>query len=153
MPKSNAQQDSVGQVAEHSVRRVVDEFATIQMRNDRYASWQLAVIQLRNLLVERVQRGIGLRALAQQHDAFHHIVIIDDGAIFAPNCLSQLTQTNSRGLHNDAQIAHSDWSAVLHPHNCGSNIVSGLHQADGAHIECLLAALDKATAGIDVVRG
>ena len=35
----------------------------------------------------------------------------------------------------------------------GGDVVGGLHQADGAHIQRLLAALDESTAGVGVVVG
>ena len=73
------QNDSFGQVVQHRVRRVVHQIAAIQIRNDLHARRQdvhrSAAIDLG---VDRLQRGGGVRALAQKHDSFDHVIVVDD---------------------------------------------------------------------------
>ena len=72
-----------------------------------------------------------------------------------PSCLtngsSELTEPDLRRLHDVAEIAYADRCAVLHFDHGGADVVGSLHQADGAHVQRLLAALDEPTARVDVV--
>ena len=108
------QQNSIRQIAKHGAGGVVDQVAAVEMRNEFHASRKLVVVQLRHLFVQRIQRGIGLRALAQQHDAFHDVVIVDDCAIFAADGLAQLAQPHLGRLHHHPEVADANRSAVLH---------------------------------------
>ena len=51
----------------------------------------------------RVQRGVGVRALAQQHDAFDHVVVVDDLAVGAMDRLADLAQPDLRPLRDRAR--------------------------------------------------
>src|SRR5208282_6381475 len=103
--------------------------------------------------VERVEGGVGFGAFAQQDDAFDHILIVNDGAIFAADGFAELAETNLGCLHDDGNVANADGGSI-HALDDGSGDVAGrLHEADGAHIERLLAALDKSAARVGVVVG
>ena len=109
------QQHAVGQIAQDGVRGVVHQVAAVEVGNEFHALRQAAaVVQFVDFLVQRVESGIGLRALAQQDDAFDHIVIVDDGAIFMADGFAELAQTNFGRLHDHAKIAHPDRRSVLH---------------------------------------
>ena len=53
-----------------------------------------------DLLVDGFQRGVGIGALAQQHDAFHHVVVVDDLAVVAMDRLADLAQPDLRALRD-----------------------------------------------------
>ncbi len=151
------QQHSVGQVTQHRVRRVLHELAAVQMRNKLHAHRQqtaasIRSIQLVNLLVQIGERCLCHRALAQQHNPFHHIAVIDDRPIFLVNGFSQLSKADFRCLDHSAQVAHPHRRSVLHLHHGRGNVVRALHQSHGAHVQCLFAAFDKSAARVDVVR-
>ena len=110
-------------------------------------------VELSNLLVERIQRGIGLSAFAQKNDSFHRIVIVDDSAIFAADGFSELAQTHFGRLHHGCEIAHTNRRSILHLNHRCSDIIRGLHEAHGAYIECLFSALDETAPGICIVGG
>ena len=94
------QQHSVGQIAQHGVRRVMHQIAAIQMRDKLHSRRGagpavFAPVQFGDLCVQRLERGIGFGAFAQQDDAFDHVVVIDDRAIFAADRFAQLPKAHS----------------------------------------------------------
>ena len=103
--------------------------------------------------MERVERGVGFGAFAQQDDAFDHVLVIDDGAVFAADGFSQLPQTNLGRLHDNGDVADADGRSIHALDDGGGDVVGGLHEADGAHVERLLATLDESAAGVGVVVG
>ena len=60
-------------------------------------------VQLLHLVVNAVQRGVGFGAFAQQHDAFDHVVVVDDLAVRAVNRLADLAQPDLRALLHRAR--------------------------------------------------
>ena len=100
---------------------------------------QQAVVQFGDLLVKRIQRRVGFGALAQQDDAFDHVVIVDDCSIFMADGFAQLSQPDFGRLHDDAQIAHSHRRAVYDFDDGGADVVRVGHQSDRAHVQRLLA--------------
>ena len=51
-------------------------------------------------VVNGVQRRVGFGALAQQHDAFDHVVVVDDVAVGAMDRLADLAQADLRALRH-----------------------------------------------------
>ena len=99
------QDDAFGQVVQHGVGGVVDQIAAIEERNDLHAGRQDVIVQLLHFFVDRLQRGVGFGAFAQQHDAFHHIVVVDDLAVGAMNRLADLAQPDLRPLRHRGDVA------------------------------------------------
>ena len=95
------QDDAFGQVVQHGVRGVVHQIAAIEKRNDLHARRQDVLVEPLDLGVNAVQRRRRIRALAQEHDAFDHIVVIDHHAVGAVDGLADLPQTNLRPLRHD----------------------------------------------------
>ena len=150
------QQHAVGQIAQDGVGGVVHEFAAVEMGDELHALRQqsgfaIGAVQLVDLLMKRFEGGFGDGALAEQDDAFDHVVIVEDGAVFFADGLAQLAEANFGRLHDIAEIADADGSSVLHFDDGGGDVVGGLHEADSADVQGLLAALDESAAGVDVV--
>ncbi len=95
--------------------------------------------------------GVGFGAFAQQDDAFDHVLVINDCAVFLADGFAQLAETNLGCLYDDGEIADADGCSIHALNDRGGNIVGGLHQADGTHIERLLAALDESATGVGIV--
>jgi hypothetical protein len=103
--------------------------------------------------VEGFERGVGFGAFAKENDAFDHIVVVDDGAVFPADGFSELTEADLGGLHDFAKIADADRSPIDDFDEGRFEIGSGGHQADGANVESLLAPLNEASASVRVVVG
>ena len=151
------EQDAVGQIAQDGVRGVMHQFAAVEVGDEfhtwrQQASFAVVPVQFVNLLVQGVERGFGDGALAEQDDAFDDVVVVEDGAVFLADGFAELSEADFGSLHYVAQIADADWSSVLYFHDGGGDVVGGLHEADGADVQGLLAALDESAAGVDVVR-
>ena len=99
------QNDAFGQVVQHRVRGVVHQVAAVEKRNDLHARRQDVLVQLLHLLVDGLQRRVGIGALAQQHDAFDHVVVVDDLAVRAMNRLADLAQPDLRALRHRGDVA------------------------------------------------
>src|SRR5580698_229740 len=121
----------------------MDQVATVEVRDQLHTGWQLVIIQLLDLLVERIERGIGLCTFAQKDDTLNHVVVIDDVSVLIANGFAELTQAYFWRLHDDRKIAYPDGGAVLHFYDRGRDVIRSLHQANRAHIQCLLAALNE----------
>src|SRR5260370_4062376 len=113
---------------------------------------QESVVEFVDLDVECVERGVGFGSFAKQDDAFDHILVVDDSAVFAADGFSQLPQTNLGRLHDDGHVANATRRPVHTLDDGGGEVVGGLHQADGAHVDRLLAPFDVYTATDGVVR-
>ena len=129
------------------------QVAAVKMGNEFYALRQQLGVQFVDFGVKRIEGGVGLGALAEQDDAFDHIFIVDHGAVFAANGLPELSETNLGRLHDDGDVADADGRSIHALDDGGGNVVGGLHEADGAHVERLLAAFDESAAGVGVVIG
>ena len=79
-----------------------------------------------------------IRAFAQQDDAFDHVVVVEDRAVFLADGLAELPEADLGRLHDVAEIADAHRRAVLHLDDGGADVVGGLHQSDGADVERLL---------------
>ena len=67
------------------------------------------------------------------------------------NGFAELAEANLWRLKHRSQIADTHGCSVLHFDDGSGDVVSGLHEADGADVQGLLAALDESAAGVDVV--
>ena len=76
-----------------------------------------------DLGVDGVQGLVGVGALAQQHDAFHHVVVIDDLAVVAVDRLADLAQPDLRPLRHRGDVPHADGRAVLRLQHRGFDVV------------------------------
>src|SRR5260370_16622200 len=114
---------------------------------------QESVVEFVDLDVECVERGVGFGSFAKEDDGFDHIVVVDDSGVFAADGFSELPQTNLGRLHDDGDVANANRRPVHTLDDGGGDVVGGLHEADGAHVERLLAAFDESTASVGVVVG
>ncbi len=147
------QNDAFGQVVQHGVGGVAEQIAAVEVRNDPDAGRQHVVVDVLNFGVQRQQDGVRFRALADLHDAFHHVVVIDDLAVFAVDGLAQLSQPDLGPLGDYRHVAHAHRGPVLRLENRGSDVFHVAHQSHRAHVERLLSLLDEAAAGVHVVGG
>ena len=93
------------QIVQHRVGGVVHQIAAVEERNDLHAGRQDVLVQFLHFLVNGLQRRVGLRAFAQQHDAFHHIVVVDDLAVLPVNRFADLPQPDLRPLLTPRDVA------------------------------------------------
>ncbi len=107
------QNDALGQVVQHGVRGVMHQVAAVEERNDLHAGRQDVIVQFFDLVVNAGQRGVGIGAFAQQHDAFHHIVVVNNLAIGAVNGFADLAQADFGALHHRRDIPDRQRRAVL----------------------------------------
>ena len=96
------------QVVQHRVRGVVDQIAAIQERHHLDARRQDVAVQLLHLGVDALQCGIRFRAFAQQHDAFHHVVVVDDLPVGAMYRLAVLPEPDLRALRHGGDVPDPD---------------------------------------------
>ena len=100
---------------------------------------------------DSLESGLGDGALAQQDDSFHNVIVVEDGSIFFADGFTELSEADFRRLDHAAEIANPHWSSILHFDDRGGDVISSLHQANGADIQGLLAAFDESAAGVNVV--
>ena len=99
------------------------------------------------------QRGVRLRALAQQHDARDHVVVIDDVAVGQMPRPPELAQPHLGALFHHADVANAQGRAVLGGEHGVGDVLHIAHQAHFAHIDLLRACLDEIAAAVDIVVG
>ena len=92
------EQDAFTQIVQHGVRRVVHQVAAIQKRNDLHSRRQDMFVQFLHLGVNSFERGIRIRLLCEEHNAFHNIVVVDDRAVFSPERFADLSQADAAAL-------------------------------------------------------
>ena len=87
---------------QHGVTGEVNQIAPVDEGNNLHPRRQDMVVQFLHFLVNPLQRRIRRRAFAQQHDARHYIVVIDNLSIFPVNRLRELPQPNLRTCETTA---------------------------------------------------
>src|SRR5271157_822422 len=145
------QDHSFGHVMKHRVERVVQQVSAVEHGNDLHALRQDGIVELFHLLMDRVQRGSGIGAFAQQRHALDDFWIVDDGPI-------RLVVRSCHGAEQDF------WALLYFRYVFDSQrrsafcrqdgILNVLHRgvdADGANVELLSPLLYKTSAGIHVV--
>ena len=103
--------------------------------------------------MDALQGRVGIVALLQQHDALDDVVVVDDLAVDAMNGLADLAQADLRPLHDRGDILDPQRRSIGRLENGLLNVLDIAKQSDLADVDLLLALLDKAAAGIDVVVG
>ena len=84
------------------MRRVAQQIAAIEMRDDPHAGRQDVIVQFLHLFVDRRKRGLGVGTLAHQNVSFYHVIVIEQMAVLAANGFSDLSQSNPRALDHVA---------------------------------------------------
>jgi hypothetical protein len=147
------QHDAFGQVLQHRVRRVMHEVAAIEERHNLDAGRQDVIVELLDLRLDGLQRGVRLGALPQQHDAFDHIAVVHESAVGPMNRLANLTQPDLGPLRDRGHIADAERRAILGLDHRLLDVPDAGHHAERPHIDLLQPLLDEAAAGIHVVAG
>ena len=91
------QNQPFGQIVQHGMGRVVDQVAAVQVGYDftpcgSMRSFNSAIFSC------SARRSCRLRALAQQHDPLHHIVVVDHPAVHPVDGFADLAQADFRPL-------------------------------------------------------
>ncbi len=147
------QQNALGQVVEHRVGGEVHQVAAVEKWNNLHARRQDVFIQFLDLVVNGIQGRIRIGALSQQHDAFHHVAVVDYLAIGPMNRLPDLAQADLSALCNCPDVFDSDRRPALRLDNRVLDVAHGLDLSDGANVDLLQAGFHKAAAGVHVVIG
>src|SRR6266436_2815599 len=105
--------DAFGEITQDRMRGVMNQVAAIQERHDFHARREDMLVKLFDLRVYSCQGIVGIRPFAEEYDSFHDIVVIDDGAIQAMNCFSNLTEPDLGTLRHRRNVPHSKRRAVL----------------------------------------
>ena len=100
------QDDAFGQVVHHRAGGQMQEVAAVEERNDLHAGRKNVIVQLLHLGVDRLERGIRVGALPQQHDARHHVVVVEDLPV--------------RAVNGPAELAEPDFGSLLARWRCPS---------------------------------
>ena len=100
-------------LCKHGVGGQMNQVAAVEERDHLHAGRKNAVVQLLHFLVDRHERRVGLGALAQQHDAGDHVVVIDDLSIRQVPRPRELAQPDLGALLHHGDIAHPQRGAVL----------------------------------------
>ncbi len=147
------QQEALGEIAQHRPRGVVDQVAPVQKGHDLDPRRQNVIVNLPDFLVNRSQCRFGVRSLAQEQAALHHVVMIGDLAALARNRLAHPSQTNLRALLHRRDIADPHRRSILRLDHCPADVIYIPHLTDHPHVDLLQADLDEAAAGVGVVPG
>jgi hypothetical protein len=92
-------------------------------------------------------------AFPQKNDPGHHVVIVDDGAIFPANRAAELAETYFGTLRHDGDIADMQGSSALRLDHGVGDIADRVNHADFAHVHLLQPRLNEAPSGVGVVVG
>ena len=142
---------SFGEVVQHGVSGEAHQIAAIQERNYFYAGRQDVIVQFFDLGVNSGQRFVGIGAFAQEHDAFHHIGIVNNHAVGAVNGFADLAQADFGALHHRRNIPDGQRRAVFGGEHGLLDVLDVVEQAHRADVDLLQAGLDEAAAGVGVV--
>ena len=143
--------NSFGQVAQYRVSGEVHKVAAVNERYNLHSFRQDVVVQLLHLFVNRNERRICGRALAQQNDSRNYIVVIDNLPVFAMNCFRESTQADFGSLRHDGDVLHENGDAVLSFQNSLLNILNAADQADSADVYLLLTFLNESSSRVHVI--
>src|SRR5579871_2940698 len=127
------------------------QVATIEKRNNLDAGRQDSFVQLLLLGFDRLKRGLGFGAFAQEHDALDDVVIVENFAIGAVDGFSDLAQTDSLALHDGGDIRNPEWCSVLRFEYGLTDVVDVAEESEGANVDLLQPGFDEAADGVDVV--
>jgi hypothetical protein len=71
---------------------------------------------------------VGVGAFAQKSDPRHHVVVVDELAVFVPDGLGELAQADFRALLDDRDVFHADRSSILGRDDRVPNVLHVLHE-------------------------
>src|ERR1700752_3322423 len=129
----------------------MNKVATVKKRGDFHARRKNLVIQLPDLLVDGDERFVGVRALAKENDAFHNVLVIQDGAVGAVDGPADLAEAYSWCLCDARNIFHANRRAILRFDNRARDVVHIREQTDSANVDLLKTCLDEAAARVHIV--
>ena len=132
---------------------VVNQIAAVQKRHDLHAVRQDAAVQLFLFRFDGLERRLRFRALAQEHDAFHHVVVVENPAVGSMDSPADLAEPDFGALDYSTDVGDAQRRSVLSLNYGLADIVDGAEKSQGAHVDLLQAGLDKTAAGIDVIVG
>ena len=124
------------------------------MRHDLHAGRQDVLVQL-----VRPSRGCAssvasaFGALAQQHDAFDHVVVVDDRAVLAMDRLADLPEPDLRPLRHGRDIAHASGVPFCVLITVCAMSSTFRIRPTARTLICCRPCLDEAAAGVHVVVG
>ena len=151
------QQHAIGQVAQNGVRGVMHQFAAVEVGNEFHSCRQQSRLAVRCRSVDR-SSGAGRASVVSATAPLRSRTMpstTSSSLRIVPSSLRMVFPSWPRRTFGACttfpEIAHADRRAVLHFDDGGGDVVGGLHEADGANIQGLLAALDESAAGVDVV--
>src|SRR5882762_6836299 len=91
----------------------MDKIAPVKKWDNLHAGREDMVIEFFNLCMERGERLVRISALPQQDNPFHHIVVVEYGAVGTMNGFSIPPQPNLWALCDAGDVADTQRSAAL----------------------------------------
>src|SRR5580692_893183 len=141
------------QVVKHGVAGEVNEIAAVDEWNNLHARRQNMIVQFVHFFMDALQSRVCHSAFAQEHDAGHDIVVIDDLSVFPVNRLSGLAESNLGTLRHDRNILHPQRRAIFCQDDCLRDVLGAVDQSDGAHVDLLQPLFYEASSCIGVIGG
>ncbi len=96
------------------MRGEMNEVAAVQEGNHGHSGWKQSqtligtfAIELRDLVMDLHQRGVGFRALAEQHDAGDYVVVVDDFSVRQVPSARELAEPHLGPLRHYGDIPHA----------------------------------------------
>jgi hypothetical protein len=125
----------------------------LEKGNDLYTLRQDVVIEFFDFGADAGNGGVGIVTLLQEHDAFDHIGVVNDLAVFSMDRTANLPQPDFGALCDRRNVANAEGRAVLRFQNSVFNVRDIRKEADFTNIDLLLPGLDEAASGVGVVVG
>src|ERR1700722_4526616 len=130
------QEDAFHQVVEDGMRSIVDEVFAVIIGDDLGVLREHHRIQLVYLGFDGLYHLCGILAFAHDHDRFHHVVLVDQGA--DPGGVDRIgsadtTQTGYIGDLDVRDILHQYGDIVVGGNDDVLDLVDIVEQADAAH--------------------
>jgi hypothetical protein len=101
--------------------------------------------------MERFERRIGIRPLAQKSDPGDHVVVVDNLAVLAVIGPCKLSEPDLGTLGDDRYVANSERRALPRDEHGFFDIAYIPHEPHFPHVNLLKAGFDKASAGIGII--
>src|SRR5208283_3470796 len=106
--KDNDYEDhAFGEVEEDGVRGVIHQVVPVEIGDDFYSGWKYVVVELLDHGVDALQHLRRIRPLAQEHNAFDHVVIVLDHSVRSMDGFPNLTETNLWPLRDHGHVLYS----------------------------------------------
>ena len=107
-------------------------------------------VQIFHRLVDAIHGRRGVRALAHEHDAFHHVVVVFHDSVRAVNRPPDLPQPDLWPLRHRGNVPNADGRAFLRPEEGLPDVRGSRHQSHGPHIDLLRSRLNETSAAVGV---